>query len=167
MKAILMAMVCAAGAWYWFMGSRQISESDVQAFYAQEMQWMDESKGKELCGSIDDKYLSHVTTVSAAGRVQEEADKAKTCQALEKLFEVMAKLNNEMGGGVVLNLDANLDQTSISSDKKTATVKVRSIVRMGTEKVLIMKISSDSSESFTKRGGKLFRTGAEGKVLME
>jgi hypothetical protein len=153
MKAILMALVCAAGAWYWFVGSRQISESDVQAFYLQEMQWMDESKGKELCGSIDDKYFSKYTTVSVAGRVQEETDKAKTCQAMEKLFELMAKHNNEMGGGVVLNLNANLDQTNISSDKKTATVKVRSIL--------------DSSETFIKRGGKLFRTGAEGKALLE
>lgn len=167
MKILWILIACVAGGWYWFVGSRQISESDVQSYYTQELQWLDEGKSKEMCASLDEKYSSHMIQISASGRVVEDADKIKTCQALEALFESVKKLNDKVGGGVVTNAQDNLDKIEISSDKKTATVSVRSVFKMGTEQVLMMKMTGDITETFIKRNGKLLRLSAQGKTFIE
>lgn len=167
MKILWILIACAAGGWYWLVGSRQISESDVQSYYTQELQWLDEGKSKEMCDSLDEKYSARMVQVSASGRVVEQFDKAKNCHATEVLFESVKKLNDTMGGGVVFNAQNNLNKIELSSDKKTATVSVQSILKMGTEKVLMMKMTSESTETFIKRNGKLLRLSAEGEVLVE
>lgn len=167
MKIILVLIAFAIGGWYWFVGSRQISEGDVNGFFQQELQWLDDGKAKEMCASLDEKYTQHMTQVSMAGRVVEEADKAKSCQATEELFETVDKLKSQFGDSAGVEVSETLDQIDISSDKKTATVKVRSVFKMGTEQVLMMKITSETTETFVKRNGKLLRLSAEGKSLIE
>nr|WP_315494132.1 hypothetical protein [uncultured Rhodoferax sp.] len=167
MKIFLVLVACAVGGWYWFVGGRQISESDVRSYYTKELLFLDDGNSKEMCASLDEKYSSRMIQISAAGRVVEETDKAKSCQAIEALVETVKKLNDQFGGGVVTNTEDNLDKIEISSDKKTATVSVRSIFKVGTEKVLMIKMTSNTTETFVKRNGKLLRLRAEGQTLIE
>ncbi|MDP3650644.1 MAG: hypothetical protein Q8R67_03070 [Rhodoferax sp.] len=167
MKVILVMVAFAIGGWYWFVGGRQISETDVHGFFQQELQWLDDGKAKEMCASLDEKYTQRMTQVSMAGRVEDEADKAKSCQATEKLFETVDKLKSQFGDGAGVEVSEKVDSIDISSDKKTAIVKVRSVFKMGTEQVLMVKITSETTETFVKRNGKLLRLSAEGKSLIE
>lgn len=167
MRIVLALVAFVVGRWCWFVGSRQISESDVRSYYTHELQFLDDGNSKEMCASLDEKYSSRMIQISAAGRLVEETDKAKSCQAIKALFETVKKLNDQVGGGVVTNTEDNLDKIEISSDKKTATVSVRSVFKVGTEKVLMIKMTANTTETFIKRNGKLLRLHAEDQTIIE
>ncbi len=167
MKWILIVVAGALGAWYFLVGSSYISEADVRAQYQSEANWLDEGQHGKICAAFDDKYVGHIAAVSAAGRVLEDTDKAKSCAAIEAFFETLKKFNEKVGGGVVTNSDVTLEKVDISADRRTATVTVRSEVRVGTEKVLMMKMTSDSVDTLIKRRGTVYRLRAEGKTLLQ
>ncbi len=164
MKWVLTVLVAGIGAWYFLVGSRYISEADVRAQYQNEANWLDEGQHDKICAAFDEQYVGHVASVTAAGRVLEETNKAQSCAALETFFVTLKKLNDKVGGGVVTNSDVTLEKVVISPDRRTATVSVRSEVRVGTEKMLMMKMSSEGTDTLIKRHGSVYRLRAEGKT---
>ena len=94
----------------------------------------------------------------------EETSKAASCAALVAFFGSLRNLNDKVGGGVVTNSSTRLQKIVISPDKLTATVTVRSEIKVGTEKKLMMTMTSDGTDTLIKRGGKVLRLRAEGKT---
>ena len=166
MKYFLLAAACALGAWFWLVGGRQITESDVRALYSQEAAWLDAAKPQAMCDVFDDQYAGRVTTLTGEIKVFEVIDKAKSCASLVKFFEVISSLNAKLGGAVVTNSDVNIDKIEISGDKKTATVTVRTEIRIGTEKALMMKMTTGSVDTLVKRNGQVLRLAAESRLVM-
>lgn len=167
MKWVLIVLAGALGAWYFLVGSRYISEADVRAQYQNEANWLDEGQHAKICAAFDEQYVGHIASVSAAGQVLEATDKAQSCAAIEAFFATLKKLNDKVGGGVVTNSDVTLEKVDISADRRTATVTVRSEVRVGTEKVLMMKMSSQGTDTLIKRHGTVYRLRAEGKTSVQ
>ena len=167
MKWVLIGLAGALGAWYFWVGSRYISEADVRAQYQNEANWLDEGQHAKICDAFDDQYVGHIASVSAAGRVLEATDKTQSCAAIEAFFATLKKLNDKVGGGVVTNSNVTLEKVEISADRRTATVTVRSAVRVGTEKVLMMKMTSEGTDTLIKRHGTVYRLRAEGKTLLQ
>ena len=159
-----MAALAALGSWTYFVGSRHISAADVRAQYKKEAVWLDEGKHAEICAAFDDTYVGRVASVSSAGQVLEETSKAASCAALVAFFGSLKNLNDKVGGGVVTNSSTRLQKIVISPDKLTATVTVRSEIKVGTEKKLMMTMTSDGTDTLIKRGGKVLRLRAEGKT---
>jgi DNA phosphorothioation-dependent restriction protein DptG len=139
MKFILLLLVCGGG-WYWYTNNNQITEQDVRNFYQQEQAWLDAGNSKEMCDAVDEHFSARITQKNLGGQVI-TGDKTKYCADMEQLFATLKNLNDKMGGGVVFNQDLNLDKIEISSDKKIATVAIRSELRMGTDSLLLMKIT--------------------------
>jgi hypothetical protein len=160
MKFILFLLVCAGGGWYWYINNNQITEQDVRNFYQQEQAWLDAGNSKAMCDAVDEHFSAHITQKNLGGQVL-TSDKAKYCADIEQLFAALKSLNDKMGGGVVFNQDLNLDKIEISSDKKIATVAIRSELRMGTESLLMMKITGEGDETFVKHNGKVLRLSAD------
>ena len=164
LKWILIGLVSAVAAWYVWLGSPYISEADVRAYYQSEANWLDEGQPARLCAALDDQYVGHVASVTAAGRVLETTDKAQSCAAVEAFFNSLKKLNDKAGGGVLAHSDVTLQKVHISADRRTATVTVRSQVRVGTEKQLMMQMRSESTDPLVKRRGTVDRLRAEGNT---
>lgn len=167
MKAVLVLIACAVGAWYWFVGGRQISEAEVRTFYQQEQEWLANNKPQELCDSMDVSYSQRVTQISVAGRVLDEADKAKNCEATKQLLAQVEEMRSKFGGAVEIESTNDLGEIVISRDKKTATVQVSSVFKMKMGRLSLMKASSKTEERFIKRNGKLLRLSTEGKSILE
>lgn len=167
MKWVLIVLAGSLGAWYFWVGSRYISEADVRAQYQNEANWLDEGQHAKMCAAFDDQYVGHIASVTAAGRVLEATNKAQSCAAIEAFFATLKKLNDKVGGGVVVNSNVTLEKVEISADRRTAIVTVRSEVRVGTEKLLMMKMMSEGVDTLIKRHGTLYRLRAEGKTLRQ
>jgi hypothetical protein len=158
------ALLASLGGWTYFVGSRHISEADVRKQYENEAVWLDEGKDAEICAAFDDRYVGQVASVSSAGRVLEKTDKASSCAALAAFFVSLKKLNQKAGGGVVTNASTLLQKVVISPDKLTATVTLRSQIKVGTEKTLMMTLTSEGTDTLIKRGGKVLHVRSEGKT---
>lgn len=167
MKWVLIGLAACLGAWYALVGSRYISEADVRAQYQNEANWLDEGQHAKICASLDEQYTGRVASVTATGRVLEETNKAQSCAAIEAFFTTLQQLNDKVGGGVVTNSDVLLQKVVISPDRQTATVTVRSEVRVGTAKQLLMKLNSESTDTLIKRHGSVYRLRAEGNTLTQ
>ena len=154
----------ALGSWTYFVGSRHISPADVRAQYEKEAVWLDEGKHAEICAAFADSYVGRVASVGSAGQVLETTDKATSCAALVTFFTSLQHLNDKVGGGVVTNVNTRLQKIVISPDKLTATVTVRSEIKVGTEKTLMMTMVSDGTDTLIKQGGKVLHLRAEGKT---
>lgn len=164
MKWVLMVLVGGVAAWYFLVGSRYISEADVRAQYQNEVNWLDEGQHAKICAAFDDDYVGHVASEIPTGRVLEATDKAQSCAAIEAFVANIKKLNEKVGGGVVTNSDVTLEKVAISADRQTATVSVRSEVRVGTEKTLMMKLNSEATDTLIKRHGTVYRLRGEAKA---
>ena len=164
MKWILLGLAACLGAWYFLVGSRYISEADVRAQYQNEANWLDEGQPAKICAAFDDQYVGRIASITAAKGVLEETDKAKSCAAIEVFFADLKKLNDKVGGGVVTNSVVTLEKIAISADRLTAVVTVRSEVRVGTEKVLLMKMTSKGTDTLIKRQGSIYRLRADGET---
>ena len=167
MKWVFIVLAGCLGTWYFLVGSRYISEADVRAQYQNEANWLDEGQYAMICAAFDAQYVGHIASVTAAGRLLEDTNKAQSCVAIEAFVTSLKKLNDKVGGGVVTNSDVVLEKVEISADRRTATVTVRSQVRVGTEKVLMMKMTTESTDTLIKRHGTIYRLRAEGKTLLQ
>ena len=167
MVTALAAVVAAIGAWYGLVGSRYISEADVRAQYQNEANWLDEGKHAQICAVFDDAYVGRVASVTAEGRVLEQTDKKSSCAALATFFASLQKLNEKAGGGVVTNSTVLLKKVVISPDRQSALVMVRSQVKVGTEKTLMMTLTSEGTDTLIKRGGKVLRLRSEGMTTTQ
>ena len=167
MKWVLIVLAGALGAWYFLVGSRYISEADVRAQYQSEADWLDQGQHARICAAFDEQYVGHIASVTAAGSVLENTDKAQSCAAIEAFFATLKKLSDKAGSDVVTNSDVTLEKVEISADRRTATVTVRSEVRVGTEKMLMMKMTSEGTDTLIKRHGTVYRLRAEGKTLLQ
>lgn len=167
MKMVLIVIACVAGGWYWFVGSRQISASEIESFYRQENEWFTDQKTKEMCAGLDDKYFQRTTQTSSVGRTIEEVDKAGACQAMTELVESVTALRSKFGAQVGVHIQEDVGQIQISEDKKGASVHVKSVFTMGIPQAQFVKISSEMDETFIKRNGKILRLRAEGTSTIE
>lgn len=167
MKMLLLIAAVVAGGWYWFIGGRQISEADVQAHYNQSLTWMDDMNQKAFCDALDEKYSGKSVSITAAGRLEETTDEKTACESTEKLFATVKMMNEKVGGGIVTNYAVDILSTEISADKKTATVKEKSVLKIGRENQLMLKFSTQSTETFVKRNGKLLSLSSDAQIVVE
>ena len=161
---LVLVAVAALASWTYFVGSRHISDADVKKQYEQEAVWLDGGKDAEICAAFDDRYVGQIASISSAGGVLETTDKAQSCAALAAFFVSLKKLNDKAGGGVVINSSTSLQKIVISPDKLTATVTLRSQIKVGTEQKLMMTMTSEGTDTLIKRDGKVLRLRAEGKT---
>ena len=168
MKILVLIVAIAGGGWYWFMGSKRVSESDVHAHYTQQTRAFAERDLKAICDGIDDAFSGEDTLVSAAaGRVNQSVDKAKACSSYEDFFANAKKLEASVPGGFQIDTSQNLRGIEISADKKRAVVQVQSVVKMGTPQVLLAKFTSEKTDTFERRNGRLKLVSQTSKTLME
>jgi hypothetical protein len=158
-KLILLALMAAAGWWY-FIGGRTLTEAHVHEFYRNLEIATLQREPEALCSLLADDFTS-TGTVSMGGRRQTQTqDKEQTCQAYRDLYASWEKLGEAMGG--MLQLDSNYEVHSIviSADSENATVDFSSSLDVAGS---IMNIRSRSNDTLIRRNGKVMLLRSEGK----
>jgi hypothetical protein len=165
---ILVLLIIAAGAgWWWLVGSKRISEEDVHAHYMAQMQAFAERDAKSMCDALDDAFQGTDSMVSRAGRVQESLDKAKACANMEQFFTDAKQMESQLPGGFQIDTDHRIESVTLSADRKQATVKVNSVIKLGNPQVLLMKFTSEQTDTFVRKNGRLRLVSQASKTLVE
>jgi hypothetical protein len=167
MRIFVVLVIVAGAGWYWLVGSKRISEDDVHAHYTTQMQALAERDVKSMCNGLDDAYQGTDTIVSRAGRVEESTDKAKACANVERFFANAKQLESQLPGGFQIDTDQRIQSITLSADRKQATVQVNSVVKLGNPQVLLLKFTSQQTDTFVRKNGHLRQVSQVSKTLIE
>lgn len=159
MKKIILVVLIAFAAWWYFIGGRKMTEVHVTEFYRSLEVATLERKPDALCALLADDFKSTDTAVIQGVKVADENDKTQTCEAYRELYATWAKLGEKMGGMLQLDSDYKLHSISISADRKSATVDVSSSLDVAGS---ITNIRSRSTDTLVRRNGKVMMIRSEG-----
>jgi hypothetical protein len=160
MKKILLVLLALAGAWWYFVSSRTLTEERVGTFYQDMERATLDREPKAICALLAEDFETS-GTVEIGGRTEESTqDRAQTCEAYVKLYDMFEKLGDKMGGLLQLDSRYEIHSIRISPDKKTATVDISTALDVaGT----IMNIRSRNTDTLIRRNGKVLLLRSEGK----
>lgn len=164
MKKIILVAIIAAGAWWYFVGGRKISEADVTSFYRDYDEIATGQRQPDtLCSMFAEDY--HSTATIAVGRQirTDSMNKPQTCESLRLLYDSWEKLGEKMGGMLQLDSYYTIHSISLASDRKSATVDISSSLDVAGS---IMNMRSRSTDTLVRRNGKVLLLRSDAKVSM-
>lgn len=153
MRYIVILFVVAAGLWYAFNG-RGVAESDVYDLYNSYWNAFAEGDSKAVCDLFDDDFSAVIRTRAASGPVEETGNKSGACEATDKFYAQKRSLEQRAGTELFINTEYQIDEITIHADGKSATVRVNSEVRIGTEKRLFLRIREVQTDTVARSFGK-------------
>lgn len=159
MKKLLVIVLVAVGAWWFFVGGRKLTEEQVNDFYQDVTRATLSRRPEDLCALLAPEFKT-TGTVSAAGQQKTESmDKAQTCDGYTKLYAAWDQLGEKMGGTLQLEYGSTIHSITIAPDHKSATVDVSTTLDVGGS---IMKIRSRSTDVLIRRAGKVLMLRSDG-----
>jgi hypothetical protein len=151
---VLIAIVGGAGWWY-FVGGRRLSESDVREFYVQQEQATLERSPGKLCDLLDDGFIGiQPGTAGGASR-----DKKQQCGDYRGMFAVFDRMGAQLGGQLQLDYSYKINSIEISPDRQSASVDANYSLDVAGS---VMNIRSRSTDSLVQRFGKTLMVRSEG-----
>lgn len=159
MKKIVLFVLIAAGVWWYFVGSRTLSEEAVRSFYQQQEIATLSRDPERLCALLDEDFQA--TGIGASGSSRNgEADKTQTCNGYREMYQSFEALGDKMGGILQLDYSYTLHNIELASDKKSATVDVSYSLDVAGS---IMNIQVRSTETIIQKLGKPLMVRSEGE----
>jgi hypothetical protein len=158
MKKIVLFVLAAAGAWWYFVGSRTLSEESVLSFYQQQEAATLSRDPEKLCALLDEAFQAKVIAVPGSTRGG-EANRAQTCDGYRAMYQGFEALGDKMGGILQLDYNFTLHKIELAPDKKSATVDVSYSLDVAGS---IMHIRTRSTETIIQKLGKPLMIRSEG-----
>jgi hypothetical protein len=159
-KKLILVVLVAGLAWWYFIGGRRITEEHARQYY----QNIDHATGKRdpelLCGLLDSNFHSEMVVSTLAGRVADSQDKKQACEAYVELYKSFEMIGQRMGGIVQLDTHYEIHSVEISADSKTAVVDMSYALDVGGA---IMNIRSRSTDTLVRRNGRVLMLRTEGR----
>jgi hypothetical protein len=149
LRIVLLAGVLAGLAWWYFIGGRTISESDVRAFYAAESEAMRKLDAEAMCDMRDTEFVGKEQVTMSGHSSIGNYDKARYCENTNNNIGYVKRLMERSGKEVPLELEIDIKSIVIADDKKSATVEyVQRLVVQGK-----VGMKSKVVEELNKRNG--------------
>lgn len=131
MKKILFAIIVIAAAIWYFDISRKMTETAIRESYQAQIEALQRFDAKPLCDALDDSYTATVVARGGARAPTATTDKAGSCAELTRTLRRMKTLSERTGGLLEPDYDVEIQSIELSSDRKSATVKIATIMRIG------------------------------------
>jgi hypothetical protein len=159
-RKIVLLAILAGASWWYFIGSRTITEEHVVRFY-QDFEHATLSRNPEaLCAMLDNDFQTKATVSMGGQRTTTTQNKAEACEGYVELYNNFAVLGDKMGGILQLDSSYKINSIKIQPDSKSATVDFSSSLDVaGT----IMNIRARSTDTLIRRNGKVLMLRSEGK----
>lgn len=155
--AMLGVLAIAAGVAYWlWFGRDTLTEADVQAFYAAQMEAGEALDAPALCAMISEDYLQRGTVWIEGRSRQMQQDREETCDGMTQLIGQMAQLRARSGGRFKPDSSQTIVSVDVAPDGSRAIVKTRSTLYIGA-----LGMSSRSTDTVIKRRGRVMITGSQ------
>lgn len=166
MRIIFIVALLFGALWFYFIGGRTLDEQQVKAAYESYWSAFDAGDQKTVCELFAKDFSATIKTRTPAGAVTETADKQDACSGVTKFYTMKDAMAKKAGEELYTNVEYTLDDIRIAPDKKSATARVTSEIRIGTEKRLFLKINEVQSDTLKRDLGKTQFVATEGTLSM-
>jgi ketosteroid isomerase-like protein len=162
MKKLVLLVVLAALAWWYFDGSRKLSEEAIREHYQEQLEATASFDTERLCAAMADDY--RVTDVSQGLQGQQKLtmDKAQACDALSQSLGMFKQLSDASGGKFRLDIGYEIKSITVSADRKSASVEGISTFKLGDRLVARTR----GTDRLIRRNGKILSQGGDTKTWM-
>lgn len=160
MKKVVLLVVLAVLAWWYFDGSRRISEEAVRDHYMVMVTMYDEGNAEALCAQMDSDYRVVDVSFGPEDTRRQELDRDSACREVKRALKTIDRLGRVSGGLLTPDLDVQIKGVAISADRKLATVESISTMRLG-DSVLVR---SRATDRLVRRVGRIRSLGGESKT---
>jgi ketosteroid isomerase-like protein len=159
-KKLILLAVLAGLAWWYFDGSRRMTEAHIRAAYEADMDAMRRFDADAMCARLADDFSVDQTARQGDETVELHFDKPGLCRHFRQSVEAMQRLSTATGGRFALDIRQEVKDIALSADRKHATVQTVSTVRLGD-----MTLARDrTTEHLIRRNGRILSTGGESRV---
>jgi hypothetical protein len=161
MRVALLLLLIATGGWYILFEARKLDEVMVREFYKTTAHAVLSRDTEAQCALWSkDAVLRSETRMS--GHVEQQTlNQRQACEHLRKLHKFFVEIADKVGGTLTIEYDYELTELKISANRNTATVVVKSTLKMGEE---LMQFHSVSTEQLARRWGRVELVSAEAKT---
>ena len=167
MARILVVLVLIAGAaWYYFVGGRKIEESHVREAYSKYFEAFDAEDSKSICDLFDRSFTATTRTMGPAGPVEAQGTRAEACAGMGKFQEMKSTIQQRTGMEMHFNVEYTVTSIEIAKDGKTATAHVDSEIRVGNERGALLTIKESQTDKLIRRLGDTKFISSDGVVTM-
>lgn len=156
-RLLVLLAIVAGAAWWWT--HRGIDNSQVDAFYREQVDAFVQGDPKRLCVQYADDYRGNEHQVGPRGAQDAVADKPQSCAGIAALFDFKARYEALRGEGVVLATSLNVEPSDVRVARDGRSADVHLKVRMNFGGAL--ETESEGTEHLVKRRGRLFSVGSD------
>ncbi|MFC3549415.1 hypothetical protein ACFOLC_00115 [Lysobacter cavernae] len=160
-KVVLCVLLAALASWYFHFG-RKMTEDSVKAFYDMQTGLLAKLDGEPLCRFMAKEYHSSDVIYSGAGTERTELDREAACEHLKQGLLFFQKMSSATQGRVEPTFDQQVKNVSLSEGSKLATVEGVMTVKVGD--ILIGR--TRFTERLVRRNGRIVSLGGESKTWM-
>ena len=98
MKKIVLLVILGVLAWWYFDGSRRMSEDQIRAYYAEEVRIMNDLDKERLCLAMSDDYRLEDLSHTPQGPVRMALDKEQACTVAGAAVDMFSQLRAMSNG---------------------------------------------------------------------
>jgi hypothetical protein len=149
---LLLIVVLAVIGWYYFIGGRRISEDQISAFYQKQTEATLSRSPEALCALLADDFEGSSSGVVYGQRVAVTQNKEQTCESYRQMYSGIAQIGDKLGGMAQLDYQHDVDEVSISADRKSATASVRYTLNVAGS---VMRYRGRSTDTLVRRTGRV------------
>jgi Domain of unknown function (DUF4440) len=157
-RTLLLIVVLAVVGWYYFIGGRRISEDQLSAFYQKQTEATLSRNPEALCVLLADDFEGHSSGVVYGQRVAVTQNKEQTCDSYRQMYSGIAEIGDKLGGIAQLDYQHDIDEVSISADRKSATASVRYTLNVAGS---VMRYRGRSKDILVRRAGRVLLQSSE------
>lgn len=160
-KIVLCVVLAALASWYFHFG-RKMTETSVKAFYDMQTELLVKLDGEPLCRFMAKEYRSSDVTYSGSSTERTELDREAACKHLKQGLVFFQKMSSATHGLVEPTFDQQVKNVTLSEGSKLATVEGVMTVKVGD--ILIGR--TRFTEKLIRRNGRILSLGGESKTWM-
>lgn len=131
MKKIVLLVILGVLAWWYFDGSRRMSEEQIRAYYAEEVRIMTDLDKERLCLAMSDDYRLEDLSHTPQGPVRMALDKEQACTVAGAAIDMFSQLRAMSNGMLAPTIKHEIARIELSPDRKSATVETTSKILLG------------------------------------
>jgi hypothetical protein len=159
MKKLILLAVLVGLAWWYFDGSRRLTEDMIRQSYQAEREALRQFDAPLLCKRVADDFQATDTANGADGPVVKHLDKQSYCDDLTQSLSAIQQLSNMSRGRLVPEFNTEIKNITLAANRKSASVETVSTVKLGD----MTLARSRGTETFIRRNGQILSTGGEFK----
>lgn len=157
MTKVIVLLVLAGFAWWYFDAGRRMTEVEIRAAYDTDMDALRRFDADALCDRLSSDFSAEQTTRQGGQSVEQHYGKTELCEQFHQSVDTMKRLSAASHGRFTLDIQQDIKEIELSVDRKHATVQTVSTIRLGD-----MTLARDrSTEHLIRRNGRILSTGGE------